>query len=154
MTDASMNVFAYGTLTFAQVMEVVAGKLFEYESGLLAGYVRYGLRGESYPALVPNSSSATEGVLWRDVDAESMSRLDAFEGAWYARTTVQVLMGDPPDPASAVDAVTYVLIPSQHHRLNRRRWSRDRFETRHLPQFMRRHRALTPLPMVQEDPRE
>ena len=136
-----MNVFAYGTLTFAQVMETVTGMAFTCESALLPGFARYGLRGESYPALVPEAARATDGILWRDVDDASLQQLDAFEGAWYERAIVSVLVGDPPDESAPVEAVTYVLVETQHRRLNRRRWSRDRFETHHLAQFLKWYRS-------------
>lgn len=142
----SVHVFAYGTLMIPQVMQMVTGHQFVCEPALLPGYARYGLRGETYPALVPEAVRATDGVLWRDVDAESLARLDAFEGDWYARLSVQALLGEPPSEASSIDAVTYALIDDQRHRLNHRRWSRDRFETHHLAQFLKDYRGFAATP--------
>ncbi|MBT3344758.1 MAG: gamma-glutamylcyclotransferase [Gemmatimonadetes bacterium] len=141
-----VHVFSYGTLMIAQVMEAVTGQVFETEPALVAGFARYGLRGESYPALVPEASCATDGVLWRDVDMEALQHLDAFEGDWYQRISVQVMLGDPPGPACTAQAETYVLVETQRHRLNHRRWSRDRFETHRLPQFLREYCGFTALP--------
>lgn len=142
----SVHVFAYGTLMIPQVMQMVTGHQPVCEPALLPGYARYGLRGETYPALVQEAIRATDGVLWRAVDAESLDRLDAFEGDWYERTTVQVLLGDPPSEASTTEALVYVLVETQRHRLNHRRWSRDRFETHHLPQFLKDYRGFAATP--------
>jgi gamma-glutamylcyclotransferase (GGCT)/AIG2-like uncharacterized protein YtfP len=146
------NVFAYGTLTFAQVMETVTNTVFAHEPALLPGFARYGLRGESYPALIQEATRATDGILWRDVDEASLQQLDAFEGEWYERVIVSTRVGDPPDESAPVQAVTYVLVETQHRRLNRRRWSRDRFEAHHLAQFLRRYRS-NPSPSPSQSPR-
>ncbi len=136
---STVSVFSYGTLMIAQVMEAVTGGHFRAEPALVAGFARYGLRGESYPALVPETSCATDGVLWHDVDGDSLQRLDAFEGDWYQRIAVQVMLGDPPGPGLTAQAETYVLVEAQRHRLNHRRWSRDRFESQRLPQFLKQY---------------
>lgn len=114
-----------------RVMEVISGRLFDAVPARLQGYVRYALRGETYPGLVEEPTAATDGVLWRDVDEDSLQRIDAFEGEWYERHTVQVIAEE-----NAMPAETYVLIEAQRHRLSRRPWSRARFESRYLQRFL------------------
>lgn len=129
--SAPINVFTYGSLMIPRVMEVISGKLFDAAAARLQGYVRYALRGETYPGLVEEAAAATDGVLWRDVDDDSLQRIDAFEGDWYERHAVQVLVEE-----DAVAAQTYVLIGTQRHRVSRRPWSRARFESRYLQRFL------------------
>ena len=128
-------VFTYGSLMIPRVMEAVCGRTFDALDALLQGYARYALRGETYPGLVPEDAVATEGVLWQGVDADSLRRLDVFEGDWYTRESVTVLTGAGSEEL-ACEAQTYVLVPAQHFRVSRRRWSRDRFETRYLQRFL------------------
>jgi gamma-glutamylcyclotransferase (GGCT)/AIG2-like uncharacterized protein YtfP len=126
-----MHMFTYGSLMIPRVMEVISGRLFDAAPARLQGYVRYALRGETYPGLVEEAAAATDGVLWRDVDDDSLRRIDAFEGDWYERQAVQVLVEE-----DAMPAETYVLIEAQRHRVSRRPWSRARFESRYLQRFL------------------
>ena len=134
------HLFAYGTLMLPQVMAAVAGGVYRGVPALLPDHARYGLRGETYPGLVPEARRATDGILYRDVDAQALQRLDAFEGDWYVRTPVAALVD-----GEAVAAVTYVLVEAQRHRLHRRRWSLARFEARHLAGFLRDYRGFEEL---------
>lgn len=130
MSD-SVHLFAYGTLTFPRLMAAVTGRSFASEPALLEGYVRYALRGETFPGLVEEPRSATDGLLWREVDRQSLARLDAFEGEWFARRAVSVRVAGVPVPAQ-----TYVLVEAQRHRVSRRRWVAARFESRYLPGYL------------------
>ncbi|MDA0333582.1 MAG: gamma-glutamylcyclotransferase [bacterium] len=134
MSDAASHVFTYGTLTIPRVMAVVTGHTFVAEPALLQGWARYALRGETYPGLVCEATAACDGVLWRQVDADSLRRLDEFEGDWYRRQMVTVLADGVP-----VAAQTYVLVEAQHHRVSHRRWLRDRFERRFLRDFLAKY---------------
>ena len=126
-----VHVFTYGSLMIPRVMQVVTGHLFADSPALVQGFARYTLRGETYPGLVEEAMAATKGVLWHDVDEDSLSRLDVFEGEWYMRRSVPIIVDDQP-----IDAETYILAGAQRHRVSHRRWSRDRFETRYLQRFL------------------
>lgn len=145
MGAADAAVFTYGSLMIPRVMEAVCGHTFEAVDALLRGYARYTLRGETYPGLVPEAGVATDGVLWQGVDADSLRRLDVFEGDWYTRESVTVWTDlTPGAEGQACEAQTYVLVPAQHFRVSRRRWSRDRFETRYLQRFLSTYVMDTP----------
>lgn len=130
--------FTYGSLMIPRVMEAVCGRTFDAVEALLQGYARYALRGETYPGLIPEAGVATDGVLWQGIDAQCLRRLDEFEGDWYTRESVTVLLSPTSAtvPEQRLAAQTYVLVPAQHFRVSRRRWSRDRFETRYLQRFL------------------
>ena len=131
-------VFTYGSLMIPAVMEAVTGQRFEHEPARLLGFARYALRGETYPGLVEEPAAATDGILWRPIDAASVDRLDDFEGEWYERRNVIVETETGGESA----AFTYVLHPDQHHRVSRRSWSRSRFESRYLQGFLSRYRGF------------
>ncbi|HIG17624.1 MAG TPA: gamma-glutamylcyclotransferase, partial [Candidatus Handelsmanbacteria bacterium] len=67
---------------------------------------------------------------------DDLQRLDTFEGEWYERRTVWVVVG-----ADQVQAETYVLIRTQQHRVSRRSWSRNRFESRYLQNFLANYKG-------------
>lgn len=135
----TVHVFAYGTLSIRRLMAAVSGRTFACEPALLEGYARYALRGVTFPGLVEEGRSATDGVLWRDVDAASLARLDQFEGDWYVRRAVTVRAG-----SQQVAAETYLLVPAQRHRVSRRRWNLARFESRYLPRLLADYGAAAP----------
>ncbi|MEE2658260.1 MAG: gamma-glutamylcyclotransferase family protein [Candidatus Latescibacterota bacterium] len=136
MSAGRYDLFAYGSLQLSRIMQVATGRLFECEPALLRGYARYALRGETYPGIVEDVGNSTDGVLWRDLDDATLTCLDTFEGSWYRRDEVTVIVGD-----ESIPAVTYVLVSEQQHRVSRRRWSLKRFETRCLQRFLRDNAA-------------
>ena len=82
----AMHVFTYGTLMLPSVMEAVTGRRFAAQKAMLHGYARFRVKGASYPGVVEAVGATTDGVLYLDVDAPSLARLDAFEGAFYQNT--------------------------------------------------------------------
>ena len=138
--QSRVDVFTYGSLMVPRVMETVTGRLFDQAPALLRGFARYALRGETYPGLVQEVTATTDGVLWRDVDDDSLRRIDDFEGDWYERHPVSVIAG-----ADEIQAETYVLIEAQRHRVSRRTWSRSRFESRYLQRFLASYGGSIPL---------
>ena len=62
------------------------------------------VKGEHYPALVPDAAGHVDGVVYLNVSGASWERLDRFEGDMYSRRIVQVKL----DGGQAVPAQTYV----------------------------------------------
>jgi len=85
-----MNIFTYGTLMIPDVMYAVTTRKFRFKNAILRGYARFTVKGESYPGIIPVTGAVTEGIVYFDVDALSLDRLDAFEGDLYQRTPVRV----------------------------------------------------------------
>jgi gamma-glutamylcyclotransferase (GGCT)/AIG2-like uncharacterized protein YtfP len=98
------HLFAYGTLMCGEIMAEVSGASLPASSAILRGYRRRGVKGRSYPALVPGVESHVEGVVYRDVPPSAWARLDRFEGQMYSREPVRVELAD----GSVVAAATYV----------------------------------------------
>jgi hypothetical protein len=89
-----MNLFTYGSLMFPEVWQRVTGLSAPGEEAVLQGHVARRIRGQSYPALVQEAGAETSGVLYRGVSGEAVARLDAFEGSFYERVEVGVVLGD------------------------------------------------------------
>ncbi len=127
-----MNIFTYGSLMFPSVMKAVTGREFPSRKARLNNYARFKVKDELYPGLTPLEGAVTEGVLYLDVDALSVSRLDDFEGEIYERAEV---------PADALDgesltAHVYVIKAQYRDRLSSPLWDSQHFEKVDLRQFM------------------
>ena len=122
--------FAYGTLVFPQVFAAVAGRALAGEPAALDGYLRRGLIGEIFPAIVAGAEhDRVAGVLYVGLEDREWSRLDRFEGDLYERRRVTV---------AGLDAFTYVLAARWRHRLAAEPWDPEAFARDHLDTFLSR----------------
>jgi gamma-glutamylcyclotransferase (GGCT)/AIG2-like uncharacterized protein YtfP len=127
----SANVFTYGTLLVAEVMEAVAGARPASVPARLDGYERVCVRGAIYPGARAAASAAIDGVLWLDVGDDALARLDRFEGEMYERRDVRVATAD-----GARAAQVYVVPPAHEHLLEDAPWDLDRFRREHLARYL------------------
>ncbi len=100
-----MHLFAYGTLMCSDIMAEVSGLHMPSDPASLTGYRRLGVRGEHYPAILPDTQSSVTGVVYRDIPQSAWVLLDRFEGDMYSRNRVQATLAD----GSLVAADTYVI---------------------------------------------
>ena len=84
------NLFAYGTRMCDDIMREASGCRLSHVPGTLKGYTRRAVKGEQYPALVPDAGGQVEGVVYRDVPDAAWDRLDRFEGEMYVRQGVRI----------------------------------------------------------------
>ena len=101
------RLFIYGTLKRGGRNHVqLAGQKFLAEAHTMPGYTLYSLG--DYPGMIfqPADRHGVSGEIW-EVDAETLARLDEFEGVpegLYRRETVPLL---PPHAQTAVEAFLY-----------------------------------------------
>jgi gamma-glutamylcyclotransferase (GGCT)/AIG2-like uncharacterized protein YtfP len=131
------HLFAYGTLMCEDIMEEVAGCRLDPVPGTLGGYSRRSVKGEHYPALVPDRQGIVEGILYRDVPARAWDRLDRFEGEMYARRWVRISLPD----GSMVPAATYVTRPEFLDCLEAFEWDFASFRHRGKAAFQRQYKG-------------
>ena len=97
----------------------------------LDGYVRRGVIGEIFPAIVEGDRhDHVAGVLYVGLDERAWSRLDRFEGELYERRR-----GEDRGRATPF---TYVLGGAWRHRLGAEPWDPDAFARDHLDAFLAR----------------
>ena len=90
-----MHVFTYGSLMFPEIWEIVVGREFETIEGTVSGYSVYRVRRGTYPGMIATASeNSVTGLVYLDVDRESIARLDRFEGRFYERRMLQVICAD------------------------------------------------------------
>lgn len=133
-----MNIFTYGSLMFPAVMKAVTGREFPSKKARVQNYVRFKVKGESYPGLTPLESVLTEGVLYMDVDALSVRRIDDFEGELYERREIAMEALD----GESLTANTYVVKAQYRDRLSSEEWDPKHFEKADLLEFMNTYRGF------------
>ena len=136
-----MHLFTYGSLMLPSVMHAVTGRRFAAESAVLHGYARYCVKNATYPGLVEQAGARTDGMVYRDVDADALSRLDAFEGSTYQRLPVTVKLED----TTRLPANTYVVRPTHQACLSDEPWHLDTFRQHHLDAFLASYQGFSAL---------
>jgi len=132
------NLFVYGSLERAEVLHALTGAHFTARAAVLEGHRRGRISGEVYPGIVEEAGAHTRGVLYRDLDAVSLTLLDAFEGDLYERRRLQVRLST----GGRVAAHVYVVPRAHAHRVSRAHWQPRRFEREHLAGFLELCRAF------------
>ena len=127
-----MRLFCYGTLQFPRLMARVSGLRRHAHPAILDDYACYALTGAVYPGIRPEPGARTSGVIYEDIDANGLARLDRFEGNEYVRERVQVQTAD----AQRQQAWVYVIRPQLYASLSSRTWDRGRFERHHLAAWL------------------
>ncbi len=88
------NVFTYGSLMFDEVWSRVVEGRYRAVDGKLRDHARHAVDGQDYPGMVHRPGASVDGIVWCDVGAADLERLDRFEGADYRRDTVPVACSD------------------------------------------------------------
>lgn len=135
------RLFCYGTLEFAAVMRCFTGCDLPSDAAVLKGYVRRPVRGEVYPGIVPDASSAVGGTLYRGLDARLLRLLDRYESTLYRRRLLEVEVSGT---AAPVRAWVYVVSQARRDRLAPGPWDAGAFESLHLAPYLRALRRCLP----------
>ena len=78
-----MAVFVYGTLMSSDLFLAVAGgQAADPVPAQLDGYTRKSVAGNVVPFIVADDQAQIAGLLWSDLDADQIARLDLYERAF------------------------------------------------------------------------
>lgn len=128
------RLFAYGTLMVPEVFRAVCGASRSAGPAVLAGYARFLVRGEVFPAIVPKAGANTPGVVYERVTRAMWIRLDAFETDFYRRVTVTVTTA-----AGEIDADTYVAGPAGRRLLTTQAFDPEHFAAEQARAYLTRY---------------
>jgi gamma-glutamylcyclotransferase (GGCT)/AIG2-like uncharacterized protein YtfP len=132
------NVFTYGTLMFRPVWEHVVSGRYASVSATVLGFARYAVQNEHYPGCLAREGGRVAGTLYVDVSSDDVARLDAFEGAHYARAQCLVRLDQA---AQMVPAWIYLyLLPQQ---LRAQDWQPQHFTEKKLSDFLENYVPTT-----------
>lgn len=132
------NLFAYGTLMCEDIMKDVAGCHLSSTPAILEGYSRRCVRGELYPALLPDNQGRVNGLLYLNVPDSAWARLDRFEGEMYLRQPVRIDLND----GSTLQAATYVAKPESMGLLDPPDWDFSEFLQSDKARFRSEYRGF------------
>jgi len=92
-----MNIFAYGTLMYPELLAQLTKKEWQMTPATLHGYRRCILLKEGFgssPIIVPDKNASVTGKILYNVDPETLNLLDAYEcvdQGIYARKSVTAI---------------------------------------------------------------
>jgi gamma-glutamylcyclotransferase (GGCT)/AIG2-like uncharacterized protein YtfP len=122
-----MHVFTYGTLMFPEVWQAVVDQPFASVGGHVTGFAVYRVAGAVFPGMLATTTAdVVQGVVYFDVDAAAIARLDQFEDDFYRRIVVPVRCDD----GRICDAEAYIVPPENRGVLTDELWLRDEFVAR------------------------
>lgn len=127
----AVSVFVYGTLLAPEVMRAVTQCEFKSVRATARGYARYFLKRRVYPGIVAKQGEAVEGVVYLDVGAGALARLDYFEGTEYVRESIRVAT-----ETSELIAESYVVPAACRDLLSQDPWNPDDFFRQGLKSFL------------------
>jgi gamma-glutamylcyclotransferase (GGCT)/AIG2-like uncharacterized protein YtfP len=119
-----MHVFTYGSLMFPEVWNIVVGREFATVQGTLPGYSVFRVEGAAYPGIIAATPDCSvSGLVYLNVDAISVERLDRFEGEFYARLPLSVRCAD----GKSRNADAYTISDEHQHVLTSEPWTAEWF---------------------------
>ncbi len=82
-----MDLFVYGTLMFSEIRDQLLGRTIESQKATAKGYktvcIKYENDVSTYPVLIRNNNSETQGVFLKDLTQEDIRILNFYEGEEY-----------------------------------------------------------------------
>ena len=130
------HIFTYGSLMFDAVWSRVVDSGYDRFDAILQGYVRKAVRGEDFPVIVPSAPcSQVEGLVYLNVSASDLVRLDRFEEEYYFRKTEKVVTPD----MAVLPAEVYVLKEEYYPIISPKGWDPVHFSTTGIHSFIHRY---------------
>ncbi|MDJ0947315.1 MAG: gamma-glutamylcyclotransferase family protein [Alphaproteobacteria bacterium] len=130
-----MKFFFYGTLMDAELLQTVLGRVLAAEACLpmnLAGFRRHGVRGRTYPILVPAAAGVVRGIM-----AQGLAEADALRLTWYESDDYEIrecrLRG-----AGGARATAWVYLPRPGIMVAEGGWDFQAWRRRHKAEALRR----------------
>ena len=133
-----INIFAYGSLMFDTVRDLLIDDRYRKLEGYVSGYKRLGVRDEVYPGLVASTDSRVDGVVLLDVNRSDIHLLDEFEGAYYRRQSITVVCGH----RQCIHAQAYVFRDEYRFLLTDNEWDAERFCNNDIKTFLSRYQGF------------
>lgn len=126
------NLFTYGTLMVPAVLETITGRSFRFEQATVAGYARYRIKRQVFPGIIADANHTVTGMIYYDLDDQSLQRLDEFESHIYQRRQVRVQLTG----ADNTYADAYIIAQNYQLLLSGDEWKLEEFKRRHLQAYL------------------
>jgi len=126
------ELFVYGTLIFAPVIEAVTGRPHKGQTAKLHNFAAYKVVGDVYPGIWHLAGVTTDGILYQDISSEDLEILDRYEGEEYNRELLEVETED----GNMHRAWVYTYRPAYHHMLSETPWNAEFFNESELESYV------------------
>lgn len=130
------HLFTYGSLMFEDVWNRLVRGNYLSQKATLTGYARRSVKNDEYPVIF-QADELVEGVVYYDINKEDMITLDAFEGEYYERKEVELLVKNQP-----VNAYVYVLKEHYFDIIDPKPWSEAHFATEGIKRFLANYKGF------------
>ena len=130
------HLFTYGSLMFEDVWNRLVKGNYLSQKATLRGYARRSVKGDEYPVIF-QADELVEGVVYYDISEEDRIILDIFEGEYYERKEVELLVKNEPIMASV-----YVLKEKYFDIIDPKPWSEALFATEGIKRFLSNYKGF------------
>lgn len=130
------HLFTYGSLMFEDVWNRLVKGNYLSQKAMLHGYARRCVKDDVYPVIF-QADELVEGVVYYDISEEDRIILDSFEGEYYERTEVELLVRD-----ELIWACVYVLKEEHFDIIDPKPWSEALFATEGIKRFLSNYKGF------------
>ncbi len=113
-------------------MQAVTNKNLKAVPAVLNGYQRFKVKERTFPGIVKNKSCSIEGMLYKDVDEQTLELFDHFESVLYERCLLDVQVDDKIE-----QAFVYVVKDEYRNLLSEEEWDIEEFKRKYLKFYLR-----------------
>ncbi len=131
------HLFTYGSLMFEDVWHRLVKGNYLAQKATLSHYERRAIKNDVYPVIFPLEDASVEGVVYYDVSDEDLVILDTFEGEYYERKEVELLV-----EGRYVKAAAYVLKEAYFHLIDTKPWSDTLFAQEGIHNFLSEYKGF------------
>lgn len=128
----TFSVFTYGTLQLPVVMQTVTGRSLEPIAATLMGCRCFKFKDKTYPGIIKNKEDSIEGMLYKNIDEQTLTLLDQFEGVLYERCLLDVQCSK-----QTKKAFVYVVKDEYRNCLSEEKWSLEEFKRKYLKLYLK-----------------
>ncbi len=119
---------------FMELFKALTNKSFSTKFGVLNGYTQFFINDNSgQAAIIPFPDRMVDGVVYMDIDEESLAILDAFQGKNFIREEVTI----EGEGGEWLDAFSYCLKLSRKSLLTSDEWSEDVYRDKYLKKVLK-----------------
>jgi gamma-glutamylcyclotransferase (GGCT)/AIG2-like uncharacterized protein YtfP len=128
-----MHLFTYGTLMFPEVWQRISIGSFSSQPAVLHGYSMYRVKDVVYPGIIRcETDSEVHGLLYNDLDEETLFELDTYESSFYERLPVRAITAS----GEELDCYAYVVPTSRRDLLTSEPWDAEWFRSHELDRYL------------------
>ena len=133
LTLVVMHLFTYGTLVFPEVWQRIAVREAVAERATLCGFAIYRVKDAIFPGIVrAGEVDRVSGMLYRDLDDDTLFELDAYESDFYQRLAVSVVT----EEGESVEGQAYLVPDSRRDMLTDEPWDAQWFAEHKLAKYL------------------